>query len=214
MENKTLNIVGITAVVIAIATAFFYVKGDKIMTPGIKTENMDTRVNPGDNFYDYATNGWRAANPIPDDYARYGAIEILYDTNLGRVREIAENDTGKIGTLYKVAMDAERLNRDGTAPVQSYLDAVSAIKSRDELPAFLGRMHKYTGGFWGDGVTLDEMDSEHFLYNIHQGGTGLSRDYYFDNDDKSIEVRKKYKEFIAAQTKNFGQEIPHQGGIA
>ena len=206
MQNKILNIIGIFGVVCALCVARLYTQ-EKNMTAGIKTENMDTSVRPGEDFFDYATRGWRNANPIPDDYARYGAFEILHDTNLARVREIAENNDGKIGTLYKIVMDDARRNMEKTAPVQSYLDAVDEIKSADDLPKYLGRAHRWSGGFWGDGVALDEMDSEHFLYNIVQGGTGLSRDYYFDTDEKSVEIRKKYKKFIADQSKNFDVKI-------
>ena len=84
------------------------------MNPGIKTENMDLSVRPGDDFYNYATRGWANKNPIPDDYTRYGMFEVLIDTNLKRVREIAETDTGKIGTLYKIAMNADKLNSEKT----------------------------------------------------------------------------------------------------
>ena len=206
MQNKILNIIGIFGVVCALCVARFYTQ-EKNMTAGIKTENMDTSVRPGEDFFDYATRGWRNANPIPDDYARYGAFEILQDTNLARVRQIAENNDGKIGTLYKIVMDDARRNLEKTAPVQSYLDAVDEIKSAEDLPKYLGRAHRWSGGFWGDGVALDEMDSEHFLYNIVQGGTGLSRDYYFDTDEKSVEIRKKYKKFIADQSKNFDVKI-------
>lgn len=205
MKNKFLNILGIIAVAIAVAFAYFTTAPkEKVMNAGIKLENMDTSVRPGDDFFDYATLGWRRANPIPDDYTRYGAFEILHDTNLQRVREIAETDTGKIGTLYRLAMDADRLNADKTAPVEPQLAEIDAIKSVRDLPAFLGKMHGYSSAFWGDSVALDEKDSEHFLYNILQGGIGMPRDYYFDDDAKTAEIRKKYREFIARQMKNFG----------
>ena len=173
------------------------------MDIGIKMENMDTNVKPGDNFFDYATLGWRRANPIPDDYTRYDAIEILRETNLKRVREIAENDTGKIGTLYKIAMNESKLNSDGIKPIEKYFAEIDAIKNKSELPEYLGKNHAYFSSFWGDAVALDEQDSEHFLYNIVQGGTGLSRDYYFDNDARTKDIRKKYIKFVAAQLKNF-----------
>ncbi len=203
MEHKFFNFIGAACVIVAIGAAYILTK-EKVMTAGINPASMDLTVNPGDDFFDYATRGWRNANPIPDDYTRYGAFEILHNTNLERVREIAEQDTGKIGTLYKIAMDDARRNADRIAPVAPYIAEIDAIKSRDELPAFLGRMHRITSAFWGDAVALDEMDSEHFLYNIHQGGLGLSRDYYFDADEKSQEIRTKYKKFIARQMKNFG----------
>lgn len=203
MEHKILNIIGICAVVVALAVAFFETKGKKMDT-GIKLNDMDLTVKPGDDFYDFATRGWRNANPIPADYSRYGMFDVLVNTNLARVRDIAETDKGKIGKLYKIAMDEKKLNTDGTAPVAKYLQQIDAIKSRSELPEFLGKFHAFSGGFFSDGVGLDEKDSEHYLYNIGQGGIGLSRDYYFDDDEKSVEVRKKYIEYISKQMENFG----------
>ena len=206
MKNKLLNIIGIVAVVIAVVIACVFTK-EKVMGIGIKFENMDLSVKPGKDFYDFATKGWRDNNPIPDDYTRYGSFDVLGNTNLERVREIAENDNGKIGLLYKIAMDTEKLNEEKTAPVKPYLDEIDNIKSVDDLPKYLGHMHRFSSAFWGDGVALDEMDSDHYLYNIGQGGVGLSRDYYFDDDAKSIDVRKKYKEYIKTQMDNFGISV-------
>lgn len=174
------------------------------MDAGIKIENMDLSVKPGDDFYDYATHGWAVSHPIPDDYTRYGSFDALVNTNLERVREIAETDSGKIGMLYDIAMNAEKLNTDKTAPVAPYLSEIDELKSASELPKYLGKMHKFASAFWGDGVSLDEMDSDHYIYNIGQGGLGLARDYYFDTDEKSVQARKEYKKFIAKQMKNFG----------
>ena len=205
MEHKFLNIIGIVAVIAAVAWANISQK-EKIVNAGIKLENMDITINPGDDFYGYANAGWQKQNPIPDDYSRYGAFEVLRNTNLERTREIAENDKGKIGTLYAIAMNAEKLNTDATAPVQPLLSEIDSLK-RPDMEKYMGKMFTFSSAFWGDGVALDEMDSEHFLYNIGQGGLGLSRDYYFDNDAKTVEVRKKYKEFITKQMKNFGVDV-------
>ena len=203
MEHKLLNILGICTVLITIATAVYISRGHD-MDAGIKIENMDLAVRPGDDFYDYATHGWAEKNPIPNDYTRYGAFDVLRNTNLERVREIAENDDGKIGTLYRIAMNADKLNADKTAPVASYIAEIDSLKSADDLPAYLGKMHAFSSAFWGDGVSLDEMDSDHYIYNIGQGGIGLARDYYFDTDTKSVQTRTEYKKFITKQMKNFG----------
>ena len=203
MKNKLLNIIGIIAVCMAVIVAVFIQK-EKIMQVGIKTENMDLSVNPGNDFYDYATLGWRKSNPIPDDYTRFGSFEALDKLNNERVREIVENDTGKIGTFYKIIMDEQKLNAEKTAPVKQYLDLVDNIKSVNDLPKYLGNMHRFASAFWGDGVALDEKDSNHYLYNIGQAGIGLSRDYYFDDDTKSKQIRTKYKEYMKKQMDNFG----------
>ena len=206
MKNKLLNIIGIIAVFIAFIATFNLTK-EKIMTIGIKFENMDMNVNPGKDFYDYATSGWRKNNPLPNDYARYGSFEQLDEENNRRVREIVENDNGKVGTLYKIAMDETKLNAEKTAPVQKYLDEIDNIKTKNDLPKYLGKMHKFSSAFWGDSVELDEMDSTHYLYHIVQGGTGLSRDYYFDDDEKSKQIRKKYKQYIVDIMNNFGTDV-------
>lgn len=203
MEHKILNILGIVAVTATMVFAAYKTKG-KDMDAGIKIENMDLSINPGNDFYDYATRGWAEKHPIPDDYTRYGAFDVLRNTNLERVREIAEKDNGKIGTLYHIAMNADKLNTDKTTPVASYMAEIDALQSPADLPRYLGKMHTFASAFWGDGVSLDEMDSDHYIYNIGQGGIGLARDYYFDNDKKSVKARAEYKKFIARQMKNFG----------
>ena len=203
MEHKILNIFGICAVVVATACAVYMTKG-KNMDAGIKIENMDLSVQPGNDFYDYATHGWAVKHPIPDDYTRYGSFDVLRNTNLERVREIAENDNDKIGTLYRIAMNADKLNADKTAPVQEYLAEIDNLSGPAALPACLGKMHTFISAFWGDSVALDEMDSDHYIYNIGQGGLGLARDYYFDDDEKSVKTRAEYKKFITKQMKNFG----------
>jgi len=205
MKSTFWNIVGIIAVIGAIVFAKSVTK-EKIVNAGIKMENMDTAINAGDDFYNYATRGWQIANPIPDDYSRYGAFDVLRNTNLERSREIIEQNDGKIGLLYKIAMDEKKLNAEKTNPVKPQLNEIDNL-TRKDLEKYLGKMHKFSSAFWGDGVALDEMDSEHFLYNIGQGGLGLSRDYYFDTDEKSVNIRKKYKEFIQKQMNNFGLDI-------
>ena len=111
MEHRFLNILGVVAVCVTMAFAFHYTKG-KNMDAGIKIENMDLSVRPGDDFYDYATRGWANTHPMPNDYSRYGSFDVLHETNQKRVREIAESDTGKIGILYRIAMNANKLNAD------------------------------------------------------------------------------------------------------
>lgn len=202
MRHTLLNIFGVIAVAIAVMFTA-QIKGIKKTNIGINTNNLEFSVNPADDFFDFATLRWRNANPIPDDYVRYGVFEELRETNLERVRQIAENDNGKIGLLYKIAMDTEKLNSDKITPIQKYFREIDNIKTKSDLPEYLGKNHAYFSSFWGDAVGIDQGDSEHFIYGLHQSGIGLPRDYYFDDDERTIEVRNKYVDFISKQLKNF-----------
>lgn len=206
MKHKIWNIIGIIAVIIAIIFAVFLTK-EKVMQIGIKPENMDLSVKPGDDFYDYATRGWRKNNPLPNDYTRFGSFEMVDKTNEERVHEMIKTDTGRVGTLYNIFMDTEKLNAEKTEPVKPYLAEIDNIKTREDLAIYLGKNQKYMNAFWDDGVLLDDKDSTHYIFIITQSGTGLNRDYYFDKDEKSVEIRTKYKDYIKKLADNFGVKL-------
>ncbi|MCL2331043.1 MAG: M13 family metallopeptidase [Proteobacteria bacterium] len=217
MKSKILNIAGVIAVLV-VALAVAYLKKDNHMGVGINLENMDLTVRPGDDFYDFATAGWQRANPLTGEYSRFGAFDKLREENLKQIRELVEGLAAnphaagtvaqKIGDLYKVAMDADRLNADGIRPVGPDLAAIDAIGDKSELPAFMGRaVHPFTASFWADGVAPDMKDSSTNIFSIGQDGVGLpEREYYFDTDKKSEEIRQKYKKYMADAFAMFGMD--------
>ena len=55
---------------------------------GIDKANMDLTANPGTDFYQYATGGWREAHPLTAEYARYSQFELLAENNRRQLREL------------------------------------------------------------------------------------------------------------------------------
>ena len=206
MKTRTIiNLICACAVVVT-ATVAVHTKRYYKMNTGIDIKNMDLAVRPGDDFYDYATAGWRASHPIPDDYSRYGVFDKLRLDNDNKIKSLVEDIAGrrheydsieqKIGTFYNVAMDDKKLNADGIGPVAADLAAIDAIKDRKDLPAFLGKFHKIAGPFWDYEVGPDMKDSATYIFGIGQSGIGLpERDYYFDSE--SGEIREKYKKYLS-----------------
>ncbi|MDR1697192.1 MAG: M13 family metallopeptidase [Rickettsiales bacterium] len=211
---KWLNFLSACAVVITAVWAFFYKPGAD-MTIGINTADLDLAVRPGDDFFEFSSGGWRAAHPIPDDHARYGAFDELHDATLEKVRVmVAEIATGehtigsvenKIATLYNMAMDEAKLNADGVRPVAAELAAIDLIRDRADLAKFLGEFQRTGSVLWGESVDEVLKNSSVYLFSVYQDGIGLpEREYYFDDDARSREIREKYKKFMAAMFKHFG----------
>ncbi len=115
--------------------------------------NMDTTAAPGRSFYQYATGGWQEANPIPDEYARYGSFDKLREENQEQIQSLItalgeqENPAGsnaqKVGDLYTLGMDSVKLNSDGSAPLRGQLTEIAAAKSQQDIVLLMAKVSHY-----------------------------------------------------------------------
>ena len=53
----------------------------KEMNMGIRPESMGLTAQKGADFYQYACGGWMAANPLTDEYSRFGTFDQLAENN-------------------------------------------------------------------------------------------------------------------------------------
>lgn len=176
------------------------------LNAGIRMENMDTTALPGENFYQYACGGWMAANPLTEEYSRFGSFDMLRETNREQLRTLIEEIAGrqnekgsvaqKIGDLYNIAMNEERLNKEGVEPIKADLARIESIESGAEIGALMGEM-SYMNPFFGVYVDADIMNSKQNLLQTYQGGLGMGeRDYYLENTAHMNEIREKYRQHI------------------
>ena len=106
-------------------------------TPAIDLANFDLSVAPNADFYQYATGGWQAKNPLKPEYSRYGAFDVIAENNETRIndlfQEMAKIEAApgsveqKISDLYKMGLDSVRLNAEGAAPVKAAVEEILAI---------------------------------------------------------------------------------------
>ena len=173
------------------------------------TQNLDTSVRPGDDFYEYAAGGWMKAHPLDAEHTNNGAFMDLYEENQKHIQELilqyanTPQEQGtlgqKIGSLYKLMMDSVRLNREGWTPLKPTLERIAAIKDRKEyqlVTAQIDRMGEETMMF-GIGVGADQRNAEMNIVGVSQGGLGLGlRDYYLNDDPQTTRVREAYKTYL------------------
>lgn len=187
-----------------------------VMVEGLKIENLDTTANPGSSFYRFATGGWADANPIPDEYSRYGSFDQLRENNQKQIKDLiielgkTENKQGsnaqKIGDLYKIGMDSVKLNTDGAAPILEQLATINAASTVEDIIILSGKIRHYTSApFFGFYVGADDMNSSMNIAHIYQAGLGLGeREYYLATDPTSKSLREGYIRLMETQFKYAG----------
>ncbi len=171
---------------------------------GVTKKNMDTLVNPGDNFDAYVNGTWVKNNKIPADKTSYGAFDILYDQSQKDVKAIIEeaskgtfaegSDEQKIGDYYSSFMNRKDRDAKGIAPIQPELKNIDAIANYTDLAAYFGKSNRTGVSMpFSVVVTEDFKNPKQYTLMTWQGGLGLpEREYYLQADAKMVETRAKY----------------------
>lgn len=196
-------------------------KNEVVLTSGIELANMDTTVRPQDDFFRYVNGTWLATTEIPADRNNTGVFMDLRDKAREDVKTIIEevavkidlqpgSDEQKVADLYKSFMDTERLEELGMAPLEAELAKIDAIADKDELSAYFAELAVSGGGGpFSPYVTVDAKDSTRYAAHLWQSGLGLpDRDYYFRDDERSLELRREYVAHIEKMFALAGFENP------
>ena len=183
---------------------------------GLVEANFDKSVRPVDDFYQFATGGWQKKHPLPAAYSRFGSFDQLAEDNNKRINTILgelQKKTYKKGTMeqklsdfYKLAMDADRRNKEGIKPVKPLLDEMEAAKTKKDLEQLqLKYAAQGYGVACGTYFAADEKNVTMNILNVSQGGLTLGqKDYYLNNDAATVAIRDEYKKHIARMFSLYG----------
>ena len=168
--------------------------------------DLDPSTSPKVDFYQYATGGWQAKNPLKPEFSRYGSFDVISEATQENLNKLFESmatlqaEPGtvdqKISDLYRMALDSTTRNALGAQPIQPYIAEIQAVKNLDELADLLGKMNLYgEGGFFGSGVDADLTNSDIQVLYLGQGGLGMGdRDYYLL--ETNAELKAGYRAFL------------------
>ncbi len=193
---------------------------EQSLTSGVIEENMDTSVDPGDDFFSYVNGKWVDSLEIPADKSSYGSFTILRDESQDDVMAIiktsAEGDfkTGsdeqKVGDFYQAYMDMESRNAKGMTPLTGELEKIDAISDYSELASYFAYANRYGfGAPFAMGQTPDFKSPEEYMIYTWQAGLGLpEKEYYFKDDEASQKIRDAYVKHIEKMFTLAGFEQP------
>ncbi|TKB99854.1 M13 family metallopeptidase [Pedobacter cryotolerans] len=203
--------------VLGIAACTFTASAQKIQKY-IDPTNMDLSVKPGDDFYRYASGNWIKNNPVPAKETRWGSFNELREFNAQAVKGLVEEAaadknakagsvTKRVGDFYAAAMDSVTIEKLGYTPIKAELEKIKQINS---LKGILDhttymRTNGIGGSFYGFGIGQDRKNVNKYMVNLSQGGTTLGdRDYYLNNDSRSVKIREAYNTYMVTLLKLIG----------
>lgn len=185
--------------------------------------NRDTTVRPGDDFFRYANGGWFNRNPIPASENSNGLWRMIGDTINAQVLQVCtrsaatESEKGtnkqKIGDFFASGMDTVNIENAGLTPLKEELDRINSVT---DIPSMLLAMaHLQTIGAspgFGCYIGQDDKISTKYALFFYQGGLGLGdRDYYFNKDERTVNIRNEYVKHMHAIFMLLGQEASTAG---
>lgn len=200
------------------ATAESTIEGTpNLGTFGVALENMDESVNPGDDFFKFVNGQWLEKTEIPADRSNYGGFGILRDLSEDRVKTIIEDsasktsragsDEQKVGDFYGSFMDMEAIEAAGLAPVQADLELIASAQTHADIARLMADPALGAPSIAAPFVSVDLKDVENYIVYMTQSGLGMpNRDYYFDDSEKGVALKKGYTKLIRTMLTEAGVE--------
>lgn len=203
-----LKIVGMKKVfcILSVAVAMASCGTKTVKVPALAYSDMDTTVAPGEDFYRYVNGTWLKNNPLKPEYARYGKFDALRDSSEARLnrlfkdmatmKTVAGTSEQKIVDLYQQGLDSVKLNSEGAAPVQKYINEVYALKDKAEVVKYIATLHdRGLSVFFGTGVESDFSNSNMQVLYVSQSGMNLGDKDYYLNPQKA-QIKEGYLAYL------------------
>lgn len=213
-----MNLVKVSLLTLFVVTAFSSCNKKETTFSDPLITNRDTTINPGNDFFNYANNGWFKKNPINKSESSNGIWRIIQDTIDSQIKQICEksakdkdvakgSNKQKIGDFYASGLDTIAINKAGITPLDGELKKIQAITDIPSLNKSIAHLQTLGAApAFSFYVFQDSKISSQYAMYFYQGGLGLSeRDYYFDKEERNVNIRKEYLKHIEAMMKLTGE---------
>ncbi|MBO0358312.1 M13 family metallopeptidase [Hymenobacter sp. BT186] len=186
--------------------------------PDLLQANLDTTVRPGDDFFQYANGAWLKKHPIPTSESSWSIGKEVQDEVYARLlalnKEAASANAAagstqqKIGDFWATGMDSVAVDKQGLAPLKPELDRLAALRTPADVQAAIARLLPLNvNALLGVEIDQDAKNSEKMALYLYQAGLGLpNRDYYFNKDKRTTNIRNEYGGHITKMLTLLGED--------
>ena len=193
-------------------------KKEESTLPDPLVTNRDTTISPSDNFFMYANGGWFGRNPIPASESSNGIFRMIGDTINAQIRRVCEtsaiakaekgSNKQKIGDFYAAGMDTVAIEKAGLSPLKDEMEKIALVTDISSLLTAMAHLHAIGAGpgfsFY---LGQDDKISTKYALFFGQARLGLGdRDYYFNKDTRTVNIRNEYVKHLQAMMVLIGQE--------
>ena len=174
----------------------------------LELSNMDTTINPADDFYRYCNNNWLKNTPIPKENPYYDAFTEVSDRTKLQIKEIIDEaihnskaEQGsvaqKIRDFYNTGMDSVAINERGYSELLPYFEKIDQVSDKSQLAEVIGQLHdEGFNPFFTAGCMVDWKNADRYIMVAFQDGLSLPvPDLYLEEETQVI--RDYYVEHIA-----------------
>ena len=115
----------------------------------------------------------------------------------------------KIGDFYASGMDTLQIEKLGLSPLKADLNRIKAINDTPSLLNTIAYLHTIGANpAFSLYVGQDDKNSSKYAIFLGQGGLGLgNRDYYFNTDKETVNIRAEYVKHIEKMNLLIGKNL-------
>ena len=199
---------GIRLLTVTLAGLLLAAAEPVILPWGFDVGGMDRSAKPGDDFDRYSNGAWKQATPIPPDRSAWGPFAMLRAKAESDVKAIVDDIAGrpqpassierKIADTYTAYLDTKAIEAAALVPVATDLAEIAAARSHEDVARLMGHAELGVGGPLSLTPWPDAANPDRYAINIVQSGLSLpDRDFYLKGDTRSVEVRTKFRSYVA-----------------
>lgn len=176
---------------------------------GVDLSDLDRATSPCTDFYQFASGGWRATNPIPKGTGRWSRRVAAREANRKQLKSLLEDLAAKadrprgsveqqLGDHFASCMNEPLIEAAGLNPLSPLLTEIASIQDAAGVGRMIRKMHEIAvPALFVVAAASDYLEPESVIANIAAAGLGLpGRDSYLKPEKQFVEAREAYRAHV------------------